>query len=643
MTSWFMPLIDLARLTPTVTARDDGLEGAGEGFWWSARFRPAFGGHWVEMELNAERQRDFVPTLAVWLGELDDLDDRQAHTWRQTVLRGPTTNQQGLNGNDLPAGLLYDHHSGLATILYVPPESLGWLPRRFYEWRIRDIFVYRPQARYGIALAPTTPQATCAFPAGVHTFCLWYAQIPFDAPPNVWEAQNALIQALAPLLDVRPRLFPAAPPWEEMAHRTLDDLGDAACWVTVAGRSGLRAYVAGSSAVGRDQAQRFELMTQLDVLLPLLHWRREGADALIERLLEAVRAYRIVEPHGYLPNHYPHSAADTFMDTWYFYENALIKLPWVAYLADDEEMRARFLAALDGARRLAHHTGYLFPLFADASDWRPRHSLLNASVGGLYAAGCILAHQLTGDARHLDEARAALNVLHQLPPDQLTHEPQQLSFAAASAHFLAGYDATPRRWQEMARDFVQVSLRMGYWGADPTVSFYDPRGMFQACASLSYPAYKENVEVIWPWSELLAGDEGAHLPIGLMAAFANLQRCHNYAFFDPFLPPEVRRGPCPYVPYEDLATTEFPHTATFGKELYGAGEVFWSALLFRRPFDVPPDILTLSLDVPCLRLARGEGARRWLLYNPRAAAVELNAPAGIIALMPKSAQIIEGV
>ena len=96
-----------------------------------------------------------------------------------------------------------------------------------------------------------------------------------------------------------------------------------------------------------------------------------------------------------------------------------------------------FFRALRGARQLARHTGYLFPLFADASDWRPRASLLNAGVGGLYAAGCAIAHQLDGGAGDwLDEAAQALRALHQLPPHQLTHEPQQLSFAAASAAYL---------------------------------------------------------------------------------------------------------------------------------------------------------------------------------------------------------------
>jgi hypothetical protein len=162
-------------------------------------------------------------------------------------------------------------------------------------------------------------------------------------------------------------------------------------------------------------------------------------------------------------------------------------------------------------------------------------------------------------SRWLDEAAQALRVLHQLPPHQLAHEPQQLSFAAASATYLYRQEYDPAsNWAGRAEDLVRLVLRMAYWSRDPAAPFYDPRGMFQACASLCYPAYKENVEVLIAWPELLRSGIGS---AGLMAAVANLQRCHNYAFFDPFLPADLRRGPCAFIPYEDMATAEFSHTA----------------------------------------------------------------------------------
>ena len=58
--------------------------------------------------------------------------------------------------------------------------------------------------------------------------------------------------------------------------------------------------------------------------------------------------------------------------------------------------------------------------------------------------------------------------------------------------------------------------------------------------------------------------------------------------------------------------------AKLGKELYGTGVVFWSALLFDTLRNVDrPDVLCLSLDVPSveLKLIPPADQRRYLLYN----------------------------
>ena len=650
----FEPLEGLAVISTSVAHIDSRIHGLGDGFIWDTDLTLAHGGTWVETTLTTTHALTFNPAMIVWLGELDNMNDRQAHTWRQTILRAPTTNQQGLSGNDLPAGYVYDHEKRTETIVYFPADALKWSPHRLYELTVREVTEYRPTARYGIGLVPNTPDPAFTFAPGTHIFRFWVRQTPRERTPSQWEAQTALIAAITPLLDQQPTLIPDGLDWNDMAYHALNDLHHDDCWVTLEGKTGLRAYVKGSSAVKRDEAKSFELMTQADVLLPLLQWRAQtgekGADFVIERLLNAVRAYQIIDPHHYLPNHYPYRQTDTFMDTWYFYENALIKLPCIAHLTDDAELKNNFLTALQGGRELAHNTHYLIPLFADANGWQGANSLLNASVSGMYAAACVLAYQITHDQSWLTEAETALHTIHKLPPHTLTHEPQQLSFAASAAAWLARHHAKPELYK-LASDFVHLSLRMGYWTPDPAVPFYDARGMFQACASLCYPAYKENVEVLWAWSELLddpaiaQDNHDQNLP-RLLASFANLQRCHNYAFFDPFLPESMRRGGCPYIPYEDLATAEFTHTATLGKELYGAGEVFFSAILFGKPdflHNVPQDILTLSLDVPCLQLTREQDkVRRWLVYNPRTTSVEIHSRTTVLNLEPQSYQIVEG-
>ena len=600
-------------------AGTDFLAGALPDLHWHTHISTEAGGFWLETVMQVDQRIEFDPAMILWVGTLDSLNTRQADTWRQTILRAPTVNQQGLAGNDLAAGYLYDHATHTESICYFPGDALAWSPYRFNHFTVREVTSHRPTGCYGLGLVPTAPDVLFSFEPGEYHFRWWFTQRRRTTIPSPWEAQHTLIDALTPLLDPIPARYPDALSWQEIAARTLQDLTHDACWVTAQGQEGLRAYVRGSSAVGRDKQHGFELMTQLDVLWPLLLWRQHHpdprADALVDRLLKTLPLFDRPQ-WDYVANNFPPHDGDSFMDTWYFLENALIKLPWVAHLTGDERLRGMFFRALRGAQQLAHNTSYLFPLFADASDWQPRASLLNAGVGGLYAAGCVIAHQLADSpGGWLDEAAQALRVMHHLPPHQLTHEPQQLSFAAASAAYLHRHAYDPASgWAAMAEDFVRLALRMAYWSRDPAVPFYDPRGMFQACASLCYPAYKENVEVLIAWPELVRSGIG---PAALMAAIANLQRCHNYAFFDPFLPADLRRGPCAFIPYEDVATAEFSHTAQLGKELYGAGEVFWSALLFDDPgAEKKPDVLSLCLDVPCVDLCFIPVERHFLTYDP---------------------------
>ena len=387
-------------------------------------------------------------------------------------------------------------------------------------------------------------------------------------------------------------------------------------------------------------------MTQLDVLWPLLLWQRHHPSPQAETLIDRLRATLPLfdRPQwDYVCNNFPPRDGDSFMDTWYFLENALIKLPWVAHLTGDETLRAMFFRALRGARQLARHTGYLFPLFADASDWRPRASLLNAGVGGLYAAGCAIAHQLDGGAGDwLDEAAQALRALHQLPPHQLTHEPQQLSFAAASAAYLHRQGLT-LPWTGRGMPGTSSGWRCG-WPIEPR-----PRG-----ALLRSARHVSGVRLV-----VLPGIQGecrgvdrvagaaslGHWPAALMAAVANLQRCHNYAFFDPFLPAESARPMRPYPTKTSLPPSSRTRRSWAGIVRHRRG--LWSALLFDRLGSAdPPDVLCLCLDVPCVELRPIPPARRFLVYNPaqEARPVTLTTPSGqmTVGVPARAVQIVEG-
>src|SRR5687768_9505697 len=167
MHKWFVPLEGLAEISRVIYEADC-IRGTGNGFTWETRFTPHEGGSWVETTLDAEKAITFNPAMIVWLGTLDNLNDRQAHTWRQTILRAPTTNQQGLGGNDLPAAYVYDPDHHTHTLVYFPPDALQWAVHRFYEFSIREITEYRPTPRYGLGLVPTSPSPLFTFQPGTH-------------------------------------------------------------------------------------------------------------------------------------------------------------------------------------------------------------------------------------------------------------------------------------------------------------------------------------------------------------------------------------------------------------------------------------------------------------------------------------------
>jgi hypothetical protein len=192
---------------------------------------------------------------------------------------------------------------------------------------------------------------------------------------------------------------------------------------------------------------------------------------------------------------------------------------------------------------------------------------------------------VTGASLLLDEAEQALTTLIRAPLQLLYHEPQELAFAALAAAMLPELGLNPR-WTARARDLLHAQLRMAYWVEDPlaTRSGYQVRGGFQACAGLLYPAFKENVESILPWTGVLR-----RLDLDpLLLTFMDLQRRHNRSFF----------APGAHIPFEDLGTLELgPGVGRLGQEIYGAGEVFWSALCFDAVAHAEdPEICVVWLD-----------------------------------------------
>src|SRR5260370_40101700 len=213
----------------------------------------------------------------------------------------------------------------------------------------------------------------------------------------------------------------------------------------------------------------------------------------------------------------------------------------IGSLAASAEVQSCFLNAFQSARKMAHQYNYLFPSYYEAWGLQAQGAGTNYAVGGLYAWAAIIAHRLTGEASYRDEARQAIRVLYTVPSDRLFHEPRELAYGALAAAELG--------LQDEAAYLLHEQLRMFYWYSDPSQKNHDIRGMVQAAASILYPAFKENVEAILPWTGIM---KRGIVSQGLLR-FINQQRRHNFSFFVKCSGdrPQVAMT---FIPFENLGT-----------------------------------------------------------------------------------------
>jgi hypothetical protein len=392
----------------------------------------------------------------------------------------------------------------------------------------------------------------------------------------------------------------------------VEDLQDkSAAQIEAKGHTGLRAYVKASSQLWKDSADNFELMTVADVLWPALLYLRLHPSPSFELecndLLADLPAFYHSDTHS-ISNDFTRPP-DERADSWYPFENALIKYPMIGSLAGLREVTDHFLDAFQTANKMAQQYDYLFPIYYRVATLRAEGAGTNYAVGGLYAWAAILANRLTGEQHYLEEARRAIRVLYTVPADRLFHEPQELAYGALAAADLG--------MQEEAKYLLYEQLRMFYWYSDPSQKSHDIRGMVQAAASILYPAFKENVEAILPWTGIM---KRGIVFEGLLR-FMDQQRRNNFYFFQDCVG-NRKRGPAAFIPFENLGTLELGGmTGNVGKEIYGAGESLWMYLMFEALGRVSDrELMLVNLDLLDAAHAKEFPSQElnFILYNPTA-------------------------
>ena len=615
-------------------AEAEGLDGKRMKYAWDAEIT-AFGDDhpdpWLRFRttlhlpapLRLQQKSSIEPQIITWLSSTSTLMEGQSGSWRRVLLDQPTRNSLGTYGNDLPAVYLLDQTVGVETLMYFDVSDMGWMSieslPRFLVYRCSSLSQIERDGTQRLGVGLLAGQATGnVLPQGDVNFTYWLLQRPMTRLLTVQESVARWMQALLPLFEEKLTWPACATSWKEFATGTVEDLQDkSAAQIEAKGHTGLRAYVKASSQLWNDSPDNFELMTVADVLWPSLLYLQLHPSPDFEHecndLLADLPAFYHTDTHS-ISNDFARKP-DERADSWYPFENSLIKYPAIGSLAGSKEVIDHFLDAFRTAQKLAQQYNYLFPIYYQVATFRAEGAGTNYAVGGLYAWAAILANRLTGENQYLKEARRAVHVLYTVPAERLFHEPQELAYGALAAAELG--------MAEEAKYLLYEQLRMFYWYSDPSQKSHDIRGMVQAAASILYPAFKENVEAILPWTGVM---KRGIVFEGLLR-FMDQQRRNNFYFFEN-CSGNRKRGPSAFIPFENLGTLELAGmTGNVGKEIYGAGESIWMYLMFEALGQVSDrELMLVNLDLLDIVNAREFPPRmlNFILYNPTAIARSAN-------------------
>ena len=566
-------------------------------------------------DMKLHQQSQVEPQIVIWLNTNSTLMEGQSGSWRRVLLQQPTRNSLGAWGNDLPALYLLDQNVGVETMMFFDISDMDWMGikniPRFLIYRCSSISRIHSDGTQRMGVGLVADQATGdVLPAGEIKFTYWFTQRPVSALLTEQEAVARWMEALLPIFEERLTWPKCASTWKDFAAGTVANLQNKAqTEVEADGHTGLSAYVKQTSQLWKQPANNFELMTLADVLWPsLLYLRLHPSPAFqaeCDKFLDDLPGFYHPDTHSISNdfNRPPNERADS----WYPFENGLVKYPMIGALAESEPVKRNFLDAFANAQKFAHEYDYLFPIYYEVANLKAEGAGTNYAIGGLYAWSALIANHLTKDQAYRDEARHAIRALCTVPSDRLFHEPQELAYGALAAAELGMHDE--------AKYLLYEQLRMFYWYSDPSLKTHDIRGMVQAAASILYPAFKENVEAILPWTGIM---KRGIVSEGVLR-FMDQQRRNNFYFFENCSGGRAN-VPMGFIPFENLGTLELGgQTGNVGKEIYGAGECLWMYLMFEALGQVSDrELMMVNLDLLDIRDTRMLPPRplNFVLYNP---------------------------
>lgn len=373
------------------------------------------------------------------------------------------------------------------------------------------------------------------------------------------------------------------PDWADFGRRTLADLQDPDTWVELDGQRYWRAYVG-------DTRQSAELITQLDVGLAVARYAArygEGAQLALEigRGLASFYnpRFEMVQNSGPLSV----TGDQGRGDTWYELGHALKLAEWG--LMGNETARQLALDSAGAWMDYAHAVDYEFHLFYNFPDPAAPESAWKGTgrepdCAGGYAYYVLLLHELTGEARYLDEARAAIEHLrgHGFTLAYETHITAQAAAAAAWLWQLTGdttyLDLSYGPVANLVRlswlyevDYGPAAKARTFFGLMPTqrAAVITPKEQYEAWIYLSEYLRRAHGH-LEPSVEKLVSEFCKHTLLTLPYAFPPLLP-EGVATVHPAAYETVSRNRLDlYIPLEDMRDG-WSEWGAIGQEVYGAG------------------------------------------------------------------------
>ncbi|HLO29142.1 MAG TPA: hypothetical protein VK249_08410 [Anaerolineales bacterium] len=471
------------------------------------------------------------------LGPMPMINYVQHHQWREVFLAGPTINSAGNCGNDFPGFYYYDPHGKHEWVIIVEGNP---------NWQVTRCIRQCNRGRLQIGISSVQPLPKSVFLEVWHQAC--------SETPTQWDALKILLDVSFQLLSL-PVPRSDEPDWVNIAYRCLVALRSSRTQKKVGGITGYGAIVEDLSGAG------LELLPNSSLAYSLLRAstipKLKVAEVIGYRLIEEVIPAFFNSELKMFVNDLDKNSAQSgkeVLETWYLLSN-LEKVIGLVGLTQDKTLKGYALESLKRIVRLAKDLDYIFPMFINIRTANEYGQLLNPSVLGIYALTCANAINVFPEDREtlLEEVVRSLRVLHRFRIHQIHHEPFQLALAAAAANIageLTG-DSDIRQWRF---DFARATLLNMYRSKEYA-------GLFQACAGLNYPAFKESVETLDALNFLIK-DEVLPFQSILSLALRN-----NLRFFK-------RNGDIYELPYEGLPTKELPSAKRAGTAIYAAGCAF---------------------------------------------------------------------